>query len=466
MARRAPIGAPPSWASAEWAAAQGDEDAARWLAGLGEALEGRERLIGVLEGCLAGEVVEQEPDPEDGPEPVKRSAVRSVDRIDPDTGEVTAEWAYPSARMIREDWLADPSRTAKAMRNCGRAYGVHRYSDGTWGAHPYGCGCPACPACSRSKAAASADYWATVIGKLVSGLGCELRHLTLTQRTNPGETLGEALERLGAAWALLRDSRRTREDWNDHALGYMLGTEWTARHPGNGARRWHAHLHVLAVCWPGMGDGLEQLVIPRWCEVADAHHRAQHVSNVDLGRALREVLKYPFKPLELDDEALCEVIVTTKGTRPKRSGGGLHGASRIGQCAAVYLGTREGCTLEGEGPRWACTDRDWAAGQLIAQARWEWDTTRPQPIYVARDTLPTLEDDPEDPSQDSSRRGDLTDAAGRVWSLVTVRLLESLEGGEEAPIVVSMDPGNPSAEQECRPGALLEGVSVWKNGTL
>lgn len=192
-----------------------------------------------------------------------------------------------------------------------------------------------------------------------------------------GEPLGMALDRYRASLTGIRDSRaRTgredsdREFWKRSVAGYIYGIEWTGGDESD--PRWHVHGHLLLVLrpsvrlawdWSGKLLTLADLarrgheptgeeyaaaswwsgMVERWCRHSSGNEAAQHArvvadlsygggaSSADMVGAVREVLKYPFKPGDLTTAQLGEVLVTAKGRRFHLPGGVFHGSSRVGK---------------------------------------------------------------------------------------------------------------------------------------
>jgi hypothetical protein len=339
--------------------------------------------------------------------PLPRRAYREVERVQ-GVEWSTGEWqAIERPAALRPEWVADPRKLHAQLRTCSAGWGVMRSPDGVYRAQPMRCGSPLCPTCLAHKARRVQERWAPMLAELAAR-GCRFVHVTLTQparaaapsgawpmvlnaneRTHyvhaqaatevglavEGEPLGDALARLRASWTALRDSRATREWWGESVVGYLYGIEWTGRrHAAQDAgatwdARWHAHLHALVVLHPEVRDGRPGWqgdrgrlnpyrggwagrLVREWCaRTPGADPAAQAVVRVtgDEGRtaadALREVLKYPFKPGELTDAQVVEVLATTKGGRFHLPGGAFHGASGAARCAASLVAAGLGADL-------------------------------------------------------------------------------------------------------------------------
>lgn len=311
------------------------------------------------------------------PPPVKRAVQRvAVDAVKLPSGAVLVT----RGRMLRADWLADPKRLGRALDLCGSAAGVHMTQAGDLGEHVKGCNTLLCPVCGRRRARARADKWAPVIKRLATRY--TLANWTMTQQahmdgipdglelvsgynqetpglagvSSHGETLLEALDRLRSTFDGLRYNRATRRWWNRHVVAFVLGLEWTCK-TTNGRRRWHVHGHCLLVLDVEPGD-LERCPLSSsptgnvqyrgrfwdelrssWCANSPgAQWSGQHLSVVDdVDDCIREVLKYPCKPAEMNPAQLAEALVTTKGRQFHSPGGGLHAASAVGKAARSLL---------------------------------------------------------------------------------------------------------------------------------
>lgn len=183
----------------------------------------------------------------------------------------------------------------------------------------------------------------------------------------------------------------SREWFSRTIVGNVVGTEVTGKAKGKrGRRRYHVHKHVLVLLAPGALDDAVRGRVVRcscgerhtltewqvtdsglsyWCpkrraraEVAQwsscllggswwdrwlaewervcpgMRAEAQYAHIVDTGedqeRAVREVLKYPFKPADFSLGQVLEWAATLKGRTLHCPGGGLHGASRLRKAAA------------------------------------------------------------------------------------------------------------------------------------
>jgi len=481
-----PDGAPPDYFSAYEQARQGDEGARRYADAWLEAAEARDRIRELLEHSEPT-VVDRDGN--------GRAAVCQVEFPDCETGELIQ--LQVDGRMVREDWIADPRATATAMKKCGSGGGVHRSHDGKMGGHSYGCGASVCPVCARAKAAVKSAKWLRPIVRLHENLGCQVAHVTLTQprieeachdvaltqrerdtrgvvvgaegaelrRSVPGEQLGSALKRLRDAWKLLRDGRGSRDWWNRSTVGYFTGAEWTGMNQRTGALRWHAHLHVLVVLEPGQdAESWSEQLVGRWCEVVqDAHPYAQCVRQVGgdegIERALREVLKYPFKAGSLTAAQILDSLATTKGLRPHQAGGGFHGNGVLGRVVNDLVDGIHGPAVYGSlRGFWKHAADEIAAGLV------EW--RRMQPRVAMWDAgIPAVMDITEEGEPDmwgsETRVGDrLID--DHLWRLLRLGDLERLASEKAVKRIAYLTDGFLVDEELLCMATLLGQVRTWK----
>lgn len=466
-----------------------DDAASRYASGWREADTGRRRVASALAGF---DLLTTDTD-SDG-----RVAVRAV---------TTADGAplLVAGRFLRQSWTADPGRTSEQLAGCGRAAGVHRRADGSYGAHPYGCTSPLCPQCARRKAADRCARIAPVLAHLAAR-GYQLVHLTLTQPAFadgdtpthltereqrayevptlagvepggavPGEPLALALERFRSALTALRDGQASRAWWRSTVAGYVYGIEWTGRTRRGGAwlPRWHVHAHLLVILRPGVevatvdahggfelrGPWVDRLVA-RWATVTtttDPHTGervravpwAQKVRPLWGGReavtaAVRECLKYPFKVSALTDAQLTEVLATTKGRRAHMVGGCLHANSRVGRAARELR--EDGTHGQDLGVADAALAFDLAAAYEAAE-----DDSPDAPVIYRR-----------------AHAGDLNDWRSRVgpdqarWVPLTVAHLVDLYQDDCAVVVVcALALGEPSYDASVL--ALLRDLVRWRS---
>lgn len=183
-----------------------------------------------------------------------------------------------------------------------------------------------------------------------------------------GAALGDELERLRSAWRSIHTDSSSARWWRESVMGCVTGVEWTTRRGGDERRadasrwhgRYHAHLHVLVAVSPGVDVGTwgfrgqaarlnpyragwGRELLEEWIRrVPGAELEAQAMIRVtgdeeETERAVREVLKYPFKPGTLTDAQIVEVLASTKGGRFHHVGGAFHGSSHVAQVCRWLL---------------------------------------------------------------------------------------------------------------------------------
>ena len=351
----------------------------------------------------------------------------------------------------------DPGRMAAALAGCGSDHVVMLSRQvgraDRFRSVPCGCGSPVCPLCARARASRRAER----LGPRVAALGAAGFRIASCTFTIPehdddpdsrlpiwtgigdlppdpivehradfrdpeaiaypvgGEPLVVMLARLRHDWRLFRDGA-FRAGWRSTVAGYAYGIEWTGHRetepePGEKCAiyRWHAHIHALLIVRPGAGPGWWDAVARAWCKVTGGDLRSQacrEVTGDDIGGAIREVLKYPYKPGDLTAAQLAEVIVAARGLHCHQVGGCLHACSPEGRAARQILagvplsrpdlaGSPAVAALVGAGPRiprslsmWrACSgweDAAIVAGEALAPGIVrEWDGRWWTPLRVS-----------------------------------------------------------------------------------
>ena len=227
-----------------------------------------------------------------------------------------------------------------------------------------------------------------------------------------------------------RGMRRRRDRLFSGSLGSL---EWTGHRKLGGKKRsklaftikvvrWHAHLHVLLIIDPDVHipvdeegyaihpldhDKLEECgykaedcgwwgdLCDLWLEAigqqddASAGWEGQKARLIgatggrkdDVEGALREVIKYPFKPAEMTDAQICEAVATVVGAHLRTRGGMLHASSKVAKVATKVA--KGEVTQESVAdlfpPRMAERVRVRSASLL---ASWEEDEKpKPKPVY-------------------------------------------------------------------------------------
>lgn len=276
-------------------------------------------------------------------------------------------------RDIRWEWRVRPRRMADRIACCSHHWRTLRATDGRFILAPEGCGSRWCPVCAHFEAASEVELTAPEVEAMVRG-GCRAYHITRTipHDRNPrgpvllvgaerhqyaaqditgdvftsvvGPGLGEGLGALLGAWHEHRHGGRGAKLWRSVVAGGVWRWEATGRGcphaeqcpvgkcPGPWIPRWHPHIHALVVLRPGVDESVLDDLEAVWCEATGGVPKAQHWRRVDgtdepLVDELREVLKYPVKPLELTHAQRLEAAAVCAGLRTGYRMGALHGAS-------------------------------------------------------------------------------------------------------------------------------------------
>ena len=200
----------------------------------------------------------------------------------------------------------------------------------------------------------------------------------------PGESLHAAWDALTAASRTCIDSRgivswrgrpvSRREWWARSVVAQLDAIEATqVRETEEGLidwLRWHVHGHMLLVLDPSAlgpddvrADGTLDPAgewysawLAGWSAEVDANVEAQDARVLDAGnldKSLREVIKYAGQLDSMTQAGVIEWLTTTKGRRPHRAGGALHGSTKRGRAAravSLLAQLRDGeLTAEGAG---------------------------------------------------------------------------------------------------------------------
>lgn len=229
-----------------------------------------------------------------------RAAVEAVELGD---GQVVT---VDGARGLRDDWLADPERSAARVRGCRRTWCVAAGPGGR-SAIPLTCGDTVCPYCTVQRTAPRRSGLAAAL-RAYRAAGCTVVMLTRTRRACsgdglvvwtdadrarwgpcphptaaaagytagaavPGETLSEAWGELAAASRAMIDGRamvkwggaevERRAWWRDTVLAHVdaieatqVRTRWSGKGPDRrrvvDALRWHVHGHQIVILAPGV----------------------------------------------------------------------------------------------------------------------------------------------------------------------------------------------------------------------
>lgn len=171
------------------------------------------------------------------------------------------------------------------------------------------CGDRLCPLCSRYRAREISDQLLRVMVA-----SSDMRHITLTLRSDPTDSLADLLSHLRQSFARLRRNPA----WKRAVVGGAYVVEIT-RNAETGA--WHPHLHVLA-------DG--NYIAKR--ELSDIWRTASGGSDVCWISAARSkhvkyLAKYAGKPASLTGwpaQAIAEYAIATHGVRMVQTFGSMH----------------------------------------------------------------------------------------------------------------------------------------------
>lgn len=330
------------------------------------------------------------------------------------------------AREVMAEWPQSPARLAERLRTCGKAWAIGVGREGPIAA-PMGCDCGLCPPCLGRHGGARISDWLPVIEACVEIAGAFVVHMTSTRpadeggerpvvltrrelergnyavraakhqgRAVPGESLARGIGSVYGAWRHVTHDQGngrgegSRQWWQEHVIGALVGREWTGRrcvggaacgrcrghrdvpHVGPWRLRWHVHQHALivlrdtpetgAIPWytdrsgrtVACGGACQREEPCPWCRggrpypgswwarwlsewlhrMPGADVRGQHLRRVDdTGAALREVLKYPFKPAELTSAQSAEVVAAAGGLHHHQPSGLWHGRSNLARAA-------------------------------------------------------------------------------------------------------------------------------------
>ena len=277
-------------------------------------------------------------------------ARRRIVRVARQAGYVARHWARHSegvkrvGRGAKEQFkydegpaagrtAVDPWDVAKRLGNCGASWSavpVIKGGAGVIGAVPQLCGCRlVCPVC--------AHRWAL---QRVSGLEARIGDskgsavlVTLTQRSEHGETLASALDRWRKAWRSLQTGR-AGAFWRASVGAYQLGIEVGEAALREG--RWHVHGHVV-VMLTGDPEAFKTWIATTWDRVTDAAKPGsgcQPASRADGGwwrpitdrRGLIQACKYPAVVTSMGPRLLAEWVATSYRRRWVELGGSWRGA--------------------------------------------------------------------------------------------------------------------------------------------
>jgi len=180
--------------------------------------------------------------------------------------------------------------------------------------------------------------------------------------------------------------------------------------------------------------------------------RLDAIGGDDVLSAVKEVLKYPFKPGQLTHAQVLEVLASTKGRRFHLPGGFLHGNSRVARAVKK--------ALAGEDLPENLTSDQVRLVQDLVSIKEEADP--PESIEVAYTVAPNVE--PGDRAK--SRRGITIDGVFLVP--VTAAGLASgwLQGERSIPVVWKETGGGGHVEEEFPIGPGLLECATWRGGEI
>ena len=398
---------------------------------------------------------------------------------------------HVDGRAIREEWSPAPQKLAQQLNGCGVTRGIHR-KGGRVASHVMGCTSSLCPDCCRRKAGKRVGKMAGTLAALAAR-GYQLAHLTITQPVGPnhnrpvvlvssferqkhrracniegtpisdngyavpGESLGDALDRLRVAMTALRDGQGSREWWASTVLGNVYGIEWTGHHKETRALRWHVHAHMLIVFRPGID--LDQWIGrfgDRWGQLSPGSsvqaQRLDAIEGDNVLAAVKEVLKYPFKPGDLTHAQLLEVLASTKGRRFHLPGGFLHGNSRVARAVKK--------ALSGEDlPDNLTSDQLRLVADLVDIHE---NREPPEPIEVAYTAAEHVE--PGDRAK--SRRGITVDGVFLIPVTAAGLAAEWLQGQRSIAVVWKETGGGGAIQEQFPIGPGLLSCAMWRGDEL
>lgn len=288
--------------------------------------------------------------------------------------------AVVGGREVRFDWAVKPRKIAGRLDRCSETWRVLRDPEGRPVVAPEGCGSRWCPVCAHYEAASTAEEIAPELEALLRAGGrafhttWTIPHdeesrgpvlLTEAERrryvvTGPimdqvgvsslGPGLAESLSELLGVWRQLRHDGAGGRLWRRIVLAGVYRWEATGRREledGRYVPRWHVHLHALIVVRDDE-DAAELEELQRaWCALTGASMAGQHMRPIEgegpqLRQALREVIKYPVKPLELTMAQRLEAAAVCAGMHVGYRLGALHGTSKI-RTKALEIATQPEC---------------------------------------------------------------------------------------------------------------------------
>lgn len=233
-----------------------------------------------------------------------------------------------------------------------------------------------CPRCQKIRA----EKWRRRLLPLLQDCWRRkerVRFLTITQRDLDGETCGEALKRIQRLFFRFRKT----EGFKRHLRAWARFVEVTYTEAG----RWHAHIHILCTgsYWP-------QAEISKL--LAELQHEENGICDIRQARhaVLDEVIKYPLKPLSLENmghEQILDYAHGSMGLRFVSTGGKWAKLPKQEKDPDFWAGDlSQLVNLAHEGQAWA----RWSLAELCRQC----PESVPQNLYIPEAIPPEEVDTP------------------------------------------------------------------------
>lgn len=227
-----------------------------------------------------------------------------------------------------------------------------------------------CPTCARRRAAQHMDR---LTGAVAERFAHQPTLMTLTQRDDPSETVGQALDRILAAWARFRKDAAFRE----HVRGGWRSVEVTVNALTGAA---HAHIHacVDAEWWP-QADALAS-----WREALGVDDATAGGCRLErLRKGIREAVKYTCKPgaaSRWPARRLVELVAWMRGRRMLQTFGHMYGVAlteeerpglEVVEGATDVVDSRTGEVVQVASCRWSGSAVALEQARRILAAEWE-----------------------------------------------------------------------------------------------
>lgn len=227
-----------------------------------------------------------------------------------------------------------------------------------------------CPTCARARSAEHARELTDAVAKTFKRRPVLL---TLTQRDMPGESVGEACDRILAAWSRLRKS----SEWREHVDGGWRSIEVTWNRKTGAV---HAHIHaVIDVEWWAQVE-----LLASWRTAIDVDDDKSGGARIERLRAgIKEAVKYTAKPgdvMHWPSSRLDELLRWMRGRRLLQTFGHLYG-TKLRETETETDGAEEGDKEVANGAtgevvraadcQWSSRGDDVEAFRRYAAAEWE-----------------------------------------------------------------------------------------------